>query len=292
MIIEGGPIAGCDEQFFVDSFNVFLVALTAFVGFTTSLFSRPYMRIEREHGRLDARPPAPLPQHVPALHVHDAAGAHHQQHGHPVGGDGGGDARHRAAGVALPHAGEPRGGVEVLHPVRRRHRAGAVRHDPALLRGGEGARRRGRQRAALDAPGPRSRASSSPRCCRLAFVFLLVGYGTKVGPGAAAQLAAGRPRRGPDAGLRGALRAAAQRRAVRGGALQGAGRRRAAVALRRRNMLMGFGLLSVVLAAFFLWRQTRHQAPVRLLVDRAHGHHHLRVRHGRRRWPTSPRCCT
>src|SRR5205814_958927 len=29
-----------------------LVALTAFVGFTTSLFSRPYMRIERAHGRL------------------------------------------------------------------------------------------------------------------------------------------------------------------------------------------------------------------------------------------------
>ena len=38
------------EQFFVDPFNVFLVALTAFVGFTTSLFSRPYMRIEQEHG--------------------------------------------------------------------------------------------------------------------------------------------------------------------------------------------------------------------------------------------------
>jgi hydrogenase-4 component F len=43
-----------DEQFFVDAFNVFLVALTAFVGFTTSLFSRPYMRIEQHHGRLTA----------------------------------------------------------------------------------------------------------------------------------------------------------------------------------------------------------------------------------------------
>jgi hydrogenase-4 component F len=41
-----------DRLFFVDPFNVFLVALTAFVGFTTSLFSRPYMRIEHEHGRL------------------------------------------------------------------------------------------------------------------------------------------------------------------------------------------------------------------------------------------------
>src|SRR5438309_2423975 len=43
------------EQFFVDSFNVFLVALTAFVGFTTALFSRPYMRIEEHHGHLNPR---------------------------------------------------------------------------------------------------------------------------------------------------------------------------------------------------------------------------------------------
>src|SRR5439155_7714885 len=41
-------------QFFVDPFNVFLVALTAFVGFTTSIFSRPYMKIEQQHGRLTA----------------------------------------------------------------------------------------------------------------------------------------------------------------------------------------------------------------------------------------------
>ena len=47
-------------------------------------------------------------------------------------------------------------------------------------------------------------------------------------PRAAAQLAARRPRRGPDAGVGGALRAAAQRRAVRGRPLQGAGRRLAA----------------------------------------------------------------
>ena len=35
-------------------FNVFLVALTAFVGFTTAIFSRPYMRIEEEHRRRHA----------------------------------------------------------------------------------------------------------------------------------------------------------------------------------------------------------------------------------------------
>ncbi|TMH47827.1 MAG: hypothetical protein E6H50_11695, partial [Betaproteobacteria bacterium] len=43
------------EQFFVDPFNVFLVALTAFVGFTTALFSRPYMRTEQDHGRVNAK---------------------------------------------------------------------------------------------------------------------------------------------------------------------------------------------------------------------------------------------
>ncbi|HEY8623471.1 MAG TPA: hydrogenase 4 subunit F [Casimicrobiaceae bacterium] len=51
-VISHGPLLVLDRLFFVDSFNVFLVALTAFVGFTTSIFSRPYMRIEREHGRL------------------------------------------------------------------------------------------------------------------------------------------------------------------------------------------------------------------------------------------------
>ena len=51
-VISSGSFTAWDEQFFVDAFNVFLVALTAFVGFTTSLFSRPYMRIEQHHGKL------------------------------------------------------------------------------------------------------------------------------------------------------------------------------------------------------------------------------------------------
>ena len=52
---------------------------------------------------------------------------------------------------------------------------------------------------------------------------------------AAAQLAARRARRGPDAGVGGAVRAAAQRRAVRGRALQGAGRGLAAHARSRAS---------------------------------------------------------
>src|SRR5205809_1667036 len=51
-VINDGPMLVAGRLFFVDSFNVFLVALTAFVGFTTAIFSRPYMQIEQNHGRL------------------------------------------------------------------------------------------------------------------------------------------------------------------------------------------------------------------------------------------------
>jgi hydrogenase-4 component F len=51
-VISHGDLRLARAQFFVDPFNVFLVALTAFVGFTTALFSRPYMRIEVARGRL------------------------------------------------------------------------------------------------------------------------------------------------------------------------------------------------------------------------------------------------
>ena len=51
-VIASGPLLALNKQFLVDPFNVFLVALTAFVGMTTALFSRPYMRIEEQHGKL------------------------------------------------------------------------------------------------------------------------------------------------------------------------------------------------------------------------------------------------
>ena len=54
-VIALGPQLYWNEQFFVDPFNVFLVALTSFISFTTALFSRPYMRIEAHHGRLTPR---------------------------------------------------------------------------------------------------------------------------------------------------------------------------------------------------------------------------------------------
>ena len=51
-VISAGTLTAANAQFFIDPFNVFLVALTSFVSLTTSLFSRPYMRIEREHRRV------------------------------------------------------------------------------------------------------------------------------------------------------------------------------------------------------------------------------------------------
>lgn len=51
-IIEGGPLLVWGNEFYIDALNVFLVSLTAFVGFTTSIFSRPYMRIERDRGKM------------------------------------------------------------------------------------------------------------------------------------------------------------------------------------------------------------------------------------------------
>ena len=51
-VIGHGPQLLWRQEFFLDPFNVFLVALTALIGLTTSLFSRPYMRVEVAHGRV------------------------------------------------------------------------------------------------------------------------------------------------------------------------------------------------------------------------------------------------
>lgn len=51
-IVADGPMLAWDREFYIDPLNVFLVALTAFVGLTTSIFSRPYMRVEHDHGKM------------------------------------------------------------------------------------------------------------------------------------------------------------------------------------------------------------------------------------------------
>ena len=51
-VIRGGSMLVWDREFYIDPLNVFLVTLTAFVALTTSIFSRPYMRVERDHGKM------------------------------------------------------------------------------------------------------------------------------------------------------------------------------------------------------------------------------------------------
>ncbi len=53
-IISQGPMIVLNQQFFIDPLNVFLVTLTAFVAMNTAIFSRPYMRTERDHGKMTA----------------------------------------------------------------------------------------------------------------------------------------------------------------------------------------------------------------------------------------------
>ena len=89
-------------------------------------------------------------------------------------------AHHRADGRHLPHARGAGGGVEIFHPRQRRHRARAVRHDPRLHGGAAGDRRRAR-RHGVDGADRAGRRASIPALLNVAFVFLLLGYGTKVG---------------------------------------------------------------------------------------------------------------
>ena len=51
-VYNNGQILAGREFFFVDEFNVYLAVLTAFVSMTTAIFSRPYMRHEQASGRL------------------------------------------------------------------------------------------------------------------------------------------------------------------------------------------------------------------------------------------------
>jgi hydrogenase-4 component F len=51
-VIAQGPQFAWGQEFYIDPLNVFLVALTAFVGLTTAIFSRPYMRVEQDHGKM------------------------------------------------------------------------------------------------------------------------------------------------------------------------------------------------------------------------------------------------
>ncbi len=54
-LLAHGPFAALHDQVFVNPLNAFFADLTAFVTLTTSIFSRAYMRIESHTGRLNPR---------------------------------------------------------------------------------------------------------------------------------------------------------------------------------------------------------------------------------------------
>jgi hydrogenase-4 component F len=251
-VVAEGPLFAWEREFFVDALNVFLVTLTAFVGFTTALFSRPYMRIEQELGKMTPRRLrlyhsmyqlfcfamllALLTNNMGILWVAMEAAT--------------------LATVLLvsvyrtPAALEAAWKYFILCGVGIAQALfGTVLLYMAAEKvvGGEGG-------ALLWTHLNEVKGQLDPRIITLAFAFLFIGYGTKVGlvpvhnwlPDAHAE--------GPtpvSAVLSGlllnvALYAVLRCKVLTDGALQGplAG-----------QLMMGFGLLSVVVAAFFLSRQ-------------------------------------
>ncbi|MFI3135997.1 MAG: hydrogenase 4 subunit F [Methylococcaceae bacterium] len=51
-VLNNGSILSESKAFLIDSFNVYLIVLTAFIGLTTSIFSAPYMAHEKAIGKL------------------------------------------------------------------------------------------------------------------------------------------------------------------------------------------------------------------------------------------------
>ena len=251
-VIHHGPMLVWREQFFIDPFNVFLVALTAFVGFTTALFSRPYMRIEEHKGRLN--PPrlrlyhsmyqlfmgamllALLTNNMGLLWVAMEAAT--------------------LSTVLLVSLYRTRASLEAAWKYFILCGVGIAQ---ALfgtillyfaaegLLGGEG------MAALLWTHLNTVKGQLEPRVLGLAFVFLVVGYGTKVGLAPLHNWLPDAHAEGPtpvSAVLSGlllnvALYAVIRCKVLVEGSIHGlAGR-----------MLMAFGLLSALLGAFFLWRQ-------------------------------------
>jgi len=252
-VISEGNLTAAREQFFLDPFNVFLVALTAFVGLTTAIFSRPYMRVETEHGRLS---PGRLrlyhsmyqlfmammlvaltTNNMGLLWVAMEAATLSTVllvtlYRTPASLEAGWK-YFILCGVGIAQA---LFGTILLYFAAERV-LGAHGVDALLWT----------HLAAV-------KTELEPRVLSLAFVFLLVGYGTKVGLAPLHNWLPDAHAEGPtpvSAVLSGlllnvAIYAVMRCKVLVEGSLQSS---------LPSNMLMGFGLLSVVLAALFLWRQ-------------------------------------
>ena len=261
-----------------------------------------HQRLQRELHRARARDrpadaglPALLPRHVPGAHVRHEPGAARQQHRPDVGGDRARHADHGADGRHLPHAARRsrrRGNISSSAASASRWRCSA--RSWSISR-----RARWSARASTRWPGTcwwRRRAAFDPALLNLAFVFLLLGYGTKVG---LAPLHAWLPdahAEGPDADLGRAVGAAAQRRALSRCCASRCCMSANPAALAPGPLMVTLGLLSRGVRGVHAVPAARHQAHVRLLLDRAHGDHHLRLRHGRAagqlRRPAAHDACT
>jgi hydrogenase-4 component F len=252
-VIADGPMLLLREQFFVDPFNVFLVALTAFVAFTTALFSRPYMRIEAHHGKLSAARLrlyhsmyqlfmftmllALLTNNMGILWVAMEAAT--------------------LSTVLLVSLYRTSASLEAAWKYFILCGVGIAQalfgtillyFAAEKLLGSEG------MSALLWTHLDAVKGELEPTVLAIAFVFLLVGYGTKVGLAPLHNWLPDAHAEGPtpvSAVLSGLLLNVALYAVIRCKVLvEGS----VASALPGR-MLMGFGLASVVLAAFFLWRQ-------------------------------------
>ena len=252
-VIGEGNLVAWREQFFLDPFNVFLVALTAFVGLTTAIFSRPYMRVEVEHGRLSARRlrlyhsmyqlfmammlVALTTNNMGLLWVAMEAATLSTVllvtlYRTPASLEAGwkyfilcgvGIAQALFGTILLYFAAEKVLGAEGVSALLWTHLSAV-------------------------------KGELEPTVLSLAFVFLLVGYGTKVGLAPLHNWLPDAHAEGPtpvSAVLSGLLLNVAIYAVVRCKVLVEGSLHSTLPS----NMLMGFGLLSVVLWAFFLWRQ-------------------------------------
>ncbi len=251
-VIRHGTMLVWREQFFIDPFNVFLVALTAFVGLTTALFSRPYMRIEEHRGRLNplrlrlyhsmyqlfmaAMLLALVTNNLGLLWVAMEAAT--------------------LSTVLLVSLYRTRASLEAAWKYFILCGVGiaqALFGTILLYFAAEGILGSSGMSALLWTHLDAIKGQLEPRVIGLAFVFLLVGYGTKVGLAPLHNWLPDAHAEGPtpvSAVLSGlllnvALYAVIRCKVLVEGSIHGVAGR----------MLMAFGLLSALLASFFLWRQ-------------------------------------
>ena len=252
-VIRHGPMMVGNEQFFVDPFNVFLIALTAFVGFTTAVFSRPYMRIEEDRGRLT---PARLRLYhsmyqlfmasmLVALSTNNMGLLWVAMEAATL------------STVLLVSLYRTRESIEAAWKYFILCGVGialALFGTILLYVAAEGVLGHEGMRALLWTNLDAVKGQLEPTVVGLAFVFLLVGYGTKVGLAPLHNWLPDAHAEGPtpvSAVLSGLLLNVAMYAVVRCKVLADG----AMHSLLPGRMLMALGLLTTLLGAFFLWRQ-------------------------------------